>query len=293
VRVAAQNGAGLGPWATQTRSPYRLELRVSDMVTLNADANLLTIQWVYDGAGTPAFVIEGGVDATGITGSLPVGTVTLFRVAVKPGRYVARVRLADDVALENPSNAVSVTATTTLEAPATPTSLQVNVEGTRVTLAWRPNYTAGPPTETFLLVTGFGPILLGPGRSAEFTDVPFGTYEVRIAARNAVGQSEPSAPVTFVVPGGCALPASPSWVSVGVEGGGVALVTWEPAESGGAPSDYLVLVDGLGSNTVTFRTGTARRIGGAVPSGEYRIRVQAENACGLSTPSAVQVLRVP
>jgi len=50
-----------------------------------------------------------------------------------------------------------------------------------------------------------------------------------------------------------------------------------------------VVVDGIG----TFRTGGVRRISGPLPSGEYRIRVLAENACGVSAPSAVQVLRVP
>jgi len=71
-------------------------------------------------------------------------------------------------------------------------------------------------------------------------------------------------------------------------GWGVVLVTWETAASGGAPTDYVVLVEGIGA----FRTGGARRISGSLPVGEYRIQVQAENACGFSVPSAVQVLQV-
>ena len=287
VRLATENLGGRSAWtALQAASPYRLDLRASEMTRLNSMATLVAIQWVYDGAGTPAFVIES-IDVVGARVTRPVGSVTLFRQAAASGRYVVRVALAEDTAFENASNSVVLTVGAA-ERPATPTSLRVVVEGTRVTLAWTPNYTAGMPTETYLLVSGIpDPLPLGTGVSATFAEVPAGTYAVRVAAGNAVGLSAASSPVTLTVPGGCALPGTPAWVSVGLERD-MGLVTWEMAATGGAPTDYVVLVEGIGA----FRTGGARRITGRLPIGEYRIQVQAENACGVSAPSAVQVLQM-
>jgi hypothetical protein len=288
VRVAAQNAGGRSGWTpVQVQSPYRIELRAADATPLHAFATLVAMQWVYDGAGTPAFIMDS-TDAFGVRASWPVGPLTLFRLAATPGRYVARVTVADDTAFENPSNEVTVVAAAE-GLPATPTNVRVVVEGNRVTVTWMPNFTAAIPTQTYLLVSGIAePIPLGTGGAAVFADVPAATYEVRLAAGNAVGISPPTDPLTITVPGACVLPGTPAWVSVGLERG-VGLLTWETAASGGAPTDYLVQVEGMG----TFRTGGTRRISGPLPSGEYRIRVLAENACGVSAPSALQVLRVP
>jgi hypothetical protein len=64
---------------------------------------------------------------------------------------------------------------------------------------------------------------------------------------------------------------------------------WEPAVSGGAATDYLVTAENFG----VYSTGGLRVIGGDVPSGTYRVRVQAVNACGTSAPSATHTIVVP
>jgi hypothetical protein len=145
------------------------------------------------------------------------------------------------------------------------------------------------PTQTYVVVSGVAdPLPVGLGSSATFTDVPEGAYEVRVATWNEAGASALSSPVTVVVPGGCVAPQTPAWVSVGVEGR-LGIAWWETAPTGGAATDYLVTVDELG----VFSTAGATRLAGLLEPGAYRISVRAQNACGLSAPSAVQVLRVP
>ena len=48
-----------------------------------------------------------------------------------------------------------------------------------------------------------------------------------------------------------------------------------------------------GDTSVEQRRRAATRLAGRLEPGEYHISVRAQNACGISAPSAVQVLRVP
>jgi len=288
VRVASENSGGRSPWTTPVAaSPYRIDLRVAEVQPLTAASYVVTLQWTYEGPATTGFVLEGG--ASGETPiAVGVGAVTLSRQTVEAGRYSARVRLVEDVASAHPSNVVDIT-TAAGAVPATPTDLRATVDGRRVTLAWMPNFTAGMPTQTYVVVSGVAdPLPVGRGSSATFTDVPEGAYEVRVATWNDAGASALSSPVTVVVPGGCVAPQAPAWVSVGVEGR-VGIAWWQTAPTGGAATDYLVTVDDLG----VFSTAGATRLAGRLEPGEYHISVRAQNACGISAPSAVQVLRVP
>lgn len=288
VRVASENSGGRSPWTTPVAaSPYRIDLRVAEVQPLTAASYVVTLQWTYEGPATTGFVLEGGA-AGGTPGAVGVGAVTLSRQAVEAGRYIARVRLAEDAASAHPSNVVDIT-TAAGAVPATPTDLRATVDGPRVTLAWVPNFTAGMPTQTYVVVSGVAdPLPVGLGSSVTFTDVPEGEYEVRVATWNEAGASALSSPVTVVVPGGCIVPETPAWVSVGVEGR-VGIAWWQTAPAGGAATDYLVTVEGLGE----YATGGASRLAGLLEPGTYRISVRAQNACGISAPSAVQVLRVP
>jgi len=288
VRIASENSGGRSPWTTPVAaSPYRIDLRVAEVQPLTAASYVVTLQWTYDGPVTTGFVLEGGA-AGGTPVAVGVGAVTLSRQAVEAGRYIARVRLAEDTASAHPSNAVDIT-TAAGAVPATPTDLRATVDGRRVTLAWVPNFTAGLPMQTYVVVSGVAdPLPVGLGSSVTFTDVPEGAYEVRVATWNEAGASALSSPVTVVVPGGCVAPQTPAWVSVGVEGR-LGIAWWETAPTGGAATDYLVTVDELG----VFSTAGATRLAGLLEPGTYRISVRAQNACGSSAPSAVQVLRVP
>jgi hypothetical protein len=218
-----------------------------------------------------------------------MGRVGVLSVPVGNGIYFARVRLVEDTARRLMSNEVRVVVGP-LEIPSAPSTLLATADGSRLTLNWKNTYLGGPLTGVDLQVTGTieGLFPLGLTSSAGFVDVPPGTYTLRLQATNEVGRSALSSPVTVTVPGTCVAPQTPTWVSAGLVNGAVT-VRWEPAESGGAATDYLIVVDGLG----VFSSGGSRVVFGVPGPGTYRIAVRAVNACGTSTPSPLQTIVVP
>jgi len=229
-------------------------------------------------------VVPGGRSA-----GLPMGRVGVLSLPVANGVYFARVRLVEDTALRMTSNEVRVVVGP-LEPPSAPANVLAMADGNRLTLNWTNTFSGGPLTGVDLLVSGSIETLvpLGLQSSASFDGVPPGTYTLQLQATNEVGRSAVSSPVTVTVPGACVAPQTPTWVSAGMVNGAVT-VRWEPAETGGAATDYLILVDGLG----VFPSGGSRVVFGVPGPGTYRIAVQAVNACGRSAPSATQTIVVP
>ena len=268
-----------------TQAPHVvLNLRVAEV----RDGQV-TLQWTYEGPTTAGFVVEGDVVPGGRSAVLPMGRVGVLSVPVGNGVYFARVRLVEDPALRMVSNEVRVVVGP-LELPSAPTNLLAMADGSRLILNWINTFTGGPLTGVDLLVSGSIETLvpLGLRSSASFDNVPPGTYTLQLQATNEVGRSAVSSPVTVAVPGACVTPQTPTWVSAGMVNGAVT-VRWEPAESGGAATDYLILVDGLG----VFPSGGSRVVFGVPGPGTYRIAVQAVNACGRSAPSTAQTIVVP
>src|SRR5688500_406657 len=91
-----------------------------------------------------------------------------------------------------------------LSAPAVPTNLTVNVVGSTVTLMWMSPVGGDPPT-SYILEAGSAPGLANIAAfdtgttSTTFvaTNVPAGTYFLRVKARNADGVSGPSNEITL------------------------------------------------------------------------------------------------
>ncbi len=68
-------------------------------------------------------------------------------------------------------------------------------------------------------------------------------------------------------------------------------LSWTPATTGGAPTNYTI--DVTGAATLTLPVGAARSVSGAVGPGTYTLRVSASNACGTSGLSAPATAVVP
>jgi hypothetical protein len=271
---------------TVTQEPNRqLRLRVAEV-----RGSRVTLQWTYSGPPTAGFVLEGDIVPAGRGYTFPQGSVTMVTFDnVGAGRYFARMRLVEDVNALSPSNEVPVLVGQP-DAPSAPEAPLVLVSGDTVTLNWATNFVGGEPTGQQLVVTGSfnGTLDIGLREGATYGGVPAGTYQVRTRSSNAAGGNVSSGVSTVTVPGACVAPQTPTWVSVGRTGQFVSL-RWEPAESGGAATDYYVTAEGLG----VYPTGGRRVIGGAVPPGTYRIFVQAANACGTSAASQVFTVTVP
>jgi hypothetical protein len=133
-------------------------------------------------------------------------------------------------------------------------------------------------------------LVLPPGESFTFNDVPAGTYTLTVRGTNAYGSSAPSNPVTLSFPGQCSgAPLAPANVRV-YKAGFRLFVYWDPATGGPAPTFYVLRV--TGSFTGAFPT-TDRTLSGTVGPGIYGISLSAANACGEGISSGAQTVAVP
>ena len=88
-----------------------------------------------------------------------------------------------------------------ITAPGAPQHLAARVSGSTVSLTW---LNVGGAS-AFVLEAGFAPghtaiaVTLGPEGAATFTDVPPGTYYVRVRGGNEFGGGRPSAEAVVVV----------------------------------------------------------------------------------------------
>lgn len=186
-------------------------------------------------------------------------------------------------------------------APLAPTNLMYSTSGTSVTLSWSaPAGTAGSPPSDYFLQAGSA---TGQSNLANYdtgstaltvtvTNVPAGTYFVRVVAANSGGLSGPSNEVVITVAGGAApcgsVPGAPSSLVATVNGQTLTL-TWNAPAGGCAPTAFIIQAgsaSGL-SNLATVNTGSlattfsASGLGG----GTYYVRMLATNGNGSSGPS--------
>jgi hypothetical protein len=167
--------------------------------------------------------------------------------------------------------------------PPAPSNLTASVDGSTVALSWSSSASgvlyqleAGSRAGAAdLVVTRMGVT------SAVATNVPDGTYFVRVRAGNGSGVSRPSNELTVRV--GCTnSPAAPAGLAVQVSGTTVAL-TWQKSssatgyvlEAGSAPGQANIATAPVKGTSLTT----------TAPPGVYYARVRATNKCGSSAPS--------
>jgi hypothetical protein len=167
--------------------------------------------------------------------------------------------------------------------PPAPSNLTASVDGSTVALSWSSSargvlyqLEAGSRAGAAdLVVTRMG------ATSAVATNVPDGTYYVRVRAGNGSGVSRASNELTVRV--GCTnSPAAPTGLAVQVSGTTVAL-TWQRSssatgyvlEAGSAPGQANIATAPVKGTSLTT----------TAPPGIYYARVRATNKCGSSAPS--------
>jgi hypothetical protein len=179
--------------------------------------------------------------------------------------------------------------------PGAPTNLAAAVNGSTVTFTWTAPAGGDAPT-SYVIEAGS---VAGAVNLANFetgsaattqvvTDVPNGTYYVRLRAKNGAGPSGVSNEITVVVGGGggCTqAPPTPSNFAASVGGSTVSL-SW--AGVTGA-SSYIIEAGAVSGSSAlaNFDTGSTATSYTApnVPAGTYYVRGRARNACGTSGPS--------
>lgn len=180
---------------------------------------------------------------------------------------------------------------TPLAAPIAPTALSAAVNGTTVTLTW----TASSGATGYRLEAGFSAgtsnaanLVIGTTPSYVATQVPAGTYFVRVRAIDGSGESAASNEVTVVVGASAACstaPAPPSSVSATTTPAAIG-ISWAP--SGGCPATSYILQAGSGRGAVdiaSINVGNVASFAASAPNGVYFLRLLAVNAFGVSAPS--------
>jgi uncharacterized protein YkwD len=197
--------------------------------------------WTAPASGGPveSYVLVAGLAPAFVApiATLPLGPSASVSVqAVPPGTYFVRVLSTNALGTSAPSNEISVTVASP-SAPGAPSLNPPQVSGATVTLSWSPGNGGAPTGYTLMASTtpGGAPIATVPvaGTSVSFTDVPNGTYHVRVTASNTQGTSAPSAEVTLTVgppTAGSLVPLINAWRARA----GVAPLVEEPSWSAGA-----------------------------------------------------------
>lgn len=178
--------------------------------------------------------------------------------------------------------------------PGPPANLQATVNGNTLSLTWAAPATGGAPA-TYTLVArtaAAGPVVatIPLGNVTAFHAVgPNGVFVVTLVATNAAGAGPESASVTLTFPTLPAPPGPPTALAASALGS-TATITWNPPASGGVVGSY-VLTAGLTPGfavpiaTLPVPASAGGTVVPGVPAGTYYVRVLAQNAGGVSSPS--------
>lgn len=186
--------------ARQSAPPSPQALRVAQIA-----GQLVTFQWAAPPSGQAPdhYVIEGGFSPGTVWATASIdGSATTATFTLANGTYFVRLRAVKAGLQSAVSNEVQAVVGG-FGRPSTPADVSAVTLGTSVTLTWR-TPDDGPGIEAIVLeVTGAvqGSFVVPSTAPVTFSGVPHGTYTVTLRARNAVGVSDPSSPVTFSVLG--------------------------------------------------------------------------------------------
>jgi hypothetical protein len=263
-----------------------------DLRVTHVAGNLVTLRWSWSGPTTAGFVVAGGVQPGQTLATLPAGSASpIFTFTAPTGAFFVRVHAADDTAFVRPSNEVPLVVNLPV-APSPPVNLLGTVSGNRLDLAWTNTFGGGAPTAVTLQVTGAATAALPLALTERFsfTGVPPGTYTFAVVATNAGGASATSDSLTLTFPSPCTGAPLPPNRFLAYRIGRTVFVVWEPAETGPAPTDFILNVAELGLNVPT---AGGRALSGTVLPGSYTLAVSATNPCGASGLTPAQTLVVP
>jgi predicted phage tail protein len=289
-RIASSSASVAPPTQTAPGAPGSMSSSVSE--------SRVTLAWrAPTSGGAPThYLLDVGTSPgrSNVVSARNVGDVLRVSGDLPRGRYYARVRAANASGVSPASNEVEFRIGRQLRAP---TNLSVAWSGTTATFTW--NLAAADTAEDvpsgYVLEAGTASGLtdvatLNVGNVSTFsTDVPVGTYYVRLRSVNSLGDSDPSNEVVVQAPGA---PEPPSSLRASGTGSQVNL-EWSAPSTGSVPTGYIIeagSAPGL-SNLAVLRVAGVTTFATVAPPGVYYVRVRAVNARGTSAPSNEIVVR--
>jgi len=283
--LVSRNAAGQTATASATVTPTAAPAPTAQITATLQANNTALVSWQTANAASAA--INGTPVALSGSSSVAVSATTTFTL----------VGTAADGRTASASATVTVPTQT---APGAPSSMAASVSGSRATLGWQAP-TGGSSPSNYLLDVGTASGTSDVAASYNvgnvlgvYGDLPRGTYYARVRAANGSGVSLFSNEVRFSIGKKLRTPtgfrvswtgttATLSWTASAADG-----VDEEPTnyvlEAGTAPGARNVATVNVG-NTTTFRT--------EVSSGNYFVRVKAQNSQGESDPSEELEIRAP
>ena len=276
----------------------------------------VTLSWNEDSTpcGARSYVVEIGT-ATGLAdlGTVAVTGTSITFAPVPAGTYYVRVRGRNALGLGLASPERQVHVASLCLPPTRAVNVQATTLGNSVTFNWQyepPALPPNPPTSSFpravALEAGSAPgaadfgALPVQGNFNQTVWGPAGTYWTRVRTTNACGDSVVSEDVKVTLTAECIVPGQPrgpDMVGRPASEPGGALVSWQPALSGGVATQYVAEI-GTAQGLANIRTQTfaAGPVGTGfidqLPPGEFYGRVRATNVCGSSPPSSEVTLVV-
>lgn len=211
VRVLAQNACGTSASSNEVIVTVGVPATppgTASNLAFTVNGSTVSLTWTAPGSGgATGYVLEAG-SASGLANLVvfPLGPTPAFAtMGVAPGTYYVRVRATNSAGTGPASNEVVVTVAGPTP-PGPPSNLAFTVNGDTVSLTWTAPGSGGPKTG-YVLEAGNAPgspnlvvLPLGPTPAFATTDVPPGTYYVRVRATNGAGASVPSNEVVVSVP---------------------------------------------------------------------------------------------
>jgi hypothetical protein len=176
--------------------------------------------------------------------------------------------------------------------PSAPINLTAIVVGSTVTLTW--NSTTVQPLFGHRLEAGsasqlsnLARLLISPSTTFVASNVPAGTYFVRVRAVGVDGDSAPSNEVVVSVVGSsCTTPPGPPVNFTSTVNGSFIALNW--SRGAGCPATKFILHAGsapFSSNLAIMSLGDTLTFGASASAGTYYLRLFAENQYGSSSPS--------
>lgn len=202
VRVRAANGVGSSAATADIIVTVGAACQLPDPplgLSASVAANAVSLQW----AGTGPFRLAAGrAPGTSNVFAGDVGSGTSLAASVGPGAYFVRVHARNACGLSLASNEVVLH----VEVPEAPTALASSVIGGQVRLVWTAP-AAGLAPLGYVLEAGTGPglanvatlpLAASPTRF-DVSNVPAGTYYVRVRGAGSQAAGPPSSDLAFTV----------------------------------------------------------------------------------------------
>jgi hypothetical protein len=234
--------------------------------------------------------------AANVVNGYAVGDVRQVSGDLPQGTYFARLYAANLLGVGPPSAEIAFQITGGYR-PLSPSGLSSTWVGTSAQLSWAPP-TGGDGNQrpsAYIIEAGTASgasniAVINVGAATSFlTDVPAGSYHVRVRGVNAIGVSDPS---NEIVLQGRPVPGTVRNLSASGTGSAVNL-RWSAPSSGGPVAGYIVeagSAPGL-SNLASLPVGAVTTFETNAPPGTYYVRVRAVNARGVGAASNEIIVR--